>query len=133
MPSSPIADSLGNGTDQTRTPLRLALVVPRFGESVAGGAELHGRWLAERLAARGHSVDIFTTCALDWRTWRNELEPGVEQWGALTVNRFPINDRDLGIHGELDVREARSGRVPVEPTWGRPESVRQEFRRRFAQ
>jgi hypothetical protein len=39
----------------------------------------------------------------------------------------------LGIHGEIAVREARSGRVPVEPTWGRPESVRQEFRRRFAQ
>jgi len=39
----------------------------------------------------------------------------------------------LGVTGELAVREVRSGRVPVEPTWGRPESVRQEFRRRFAQ
>jgi hypothetical protein len=39
----------------------------------------------------------------------------------------------LGIHGELVVRELRTGRVPVEPTWGRPESVRREFRERFAQ
>jgi hypothetical protein len=39
----------------------------------------------------------------------------------------------LGIHGEIDVREVRAGRVPVEPTWGRPESVRRELQRRYAQ
>jgi hypothetical protein len=35
-----------------------------------------------------------------------------------------------GIEGELVVREARSGRAEVVQMWGRPESVRQEFRRR---
>jgi hypothetical protein len=38
-----------------------------------------------------------------------------------------------GVEGELAMREARSGRVEVTPMWGRPESVRQEFRRRRAQ
>ena len=38
-----------------------------------------------------------------------------------------------GIAGELKVREARMGRVEVVQMWGRPESVRQEFRRRRAQ
>lgn len=38
-----------------------------------------------------------------------------------------------GIEGELVIREARSGRVEVAAMWGRPESVRQEFRRRRAQ
>jgi hypothetical protein len=37
------------------------------------------------------------------------------------------------IEGELAVREARSGRVEVTQMWGRPESVRQEFRHRRAQ
>ena len=37
---------------------------------------------------------------------------------------------DQGIRGEMVVREARSGRVEVTQMWGRPESVRQEFRRR---
>jgi hypothetical protein len=37
---------------------------------------------------------------------------------------------DNGIEGELVVREARSGRAEVVQMWGRPESVRQEFRRR---
>jgi hypothetical protein len=36
---------------------------------------------------------------------------------------------DAGIDGELAVREVRAGRVEVVPMWGRPESVRQEFRR----
>ncbi len=35
-----------------------------------------------------------------------------------------------GIEGEMIVREARSGRAEVVQMWGRPESVRQEFRRR---
>jgi hypothetical protein len=40
---------------------------------------------------------------------------------------------DIGIGGEIAVREVRSGRVEVMQMWGRPESVRQEFRRRRAQ
>jgi hypothetical protein len=40
---------------------------------------------------------------------------------------------DNGIEGELVPREARSGRVEVVQMWGRPESVRQEFRRRREQ
>ncbi|MFN2617210.1 MAG: hypothetical protein ABR581_08820 [Thermoleophilaceae bacterium] len=38
-----------------------------------------------------------------------------------------------GMRGELVLREVRSGRVEVTQMWGRPESVRQEFRRRRAQ
>ena len=38
-----------------------------------------------------------------------------------------------GIEGELVLRGARAGRVEVTNMWGRPESVRQEFRRRRAQ
>ena len=34
-----------------------------------------------------------------------------------------------GIAGELVLREVRAGRVEVTQMWGRPESVRQEFRR----
>jgi hypothetical protein len=38
-----------------------------------------------------------------------------------------------GLDGEIAVREVRSGRVETINTWGRPESVRQEFRRIRAQ
>jgi hypothetical protein len=38
-------------------------------------------------------------------------------------------DRE-GIAGELRVRDAQEGRAEVQQFWGRPESVRQDFRRR---
>ena len=40
---------------------------------------------------------------------------------------------DAGIEGELAVRSVRTGRVEVTQMWGRPESVRQEFKRIRAQ
>jgi hypothetical protein len=40
---------------------------------------------------------------------------------------------NAGIDGELAVREVRAGRVEVVQMWGRPESVRQEFRRMRSQ
>ena len=44
-------------------------------------------------------------------------------WGTLKLLD------DSGISGELILREVREGRVEVVQMWGRPESVRQEFRR----
>jgi hypothetical protein len=40
---------------------------------------------------------------------------------------------DAGIEGELALRELRSGRVEVQQMWGRPQSVREEFKRIRAQ
>jgi hypothetical protein len=40
---------------------------------------------------------------------------------------------EAGIDGELALRETRTGRVEVLQMWGRPESVRQEFKRIRAQ
>src|ERR671917_1707495 len=40
---------------------------------------------------------------------------------------------DAGIRGELALRELRTGRVETTQMWGRPESVREEFRKLRAQ
>jgi hypothetical protein len=40
---------------------------------------------------------------------------------------------DAGITGDLALREVRSGRVEVVQMWGRPESVRRDFKRSRAQ
>lgn len=40
---------------------------------------------------------------------------------------------DAGIEGELALRELRSGRVEVQQMWGRPQSVREEFKKIRAQ
>ncbi len=40
---------------------------------------------------------------------------------------------DAGMDGEIAVREVRTGRVEVTQMWGRPDSVRREFRKNRAQ
>ena len=40
---------------------------------------------------------------------------------------------DAGVSGELALRETRTGRVETLQMWGRPESVREEFRKLRAQ
>jgi hypothetical protein len=40
---------------------------------------------------------------------------------------------DAGLSGELALRETRTGRVETVQMWGRPESVREEFRKLRAQ
>jgi glycosyltransferase involved in cell wall biosynthesis len=89
--------------------LEIALVTPRYHKSVVGGAELHGRWLAEHLADRGHRVEVFSTCALDGETWANALPAGSEQLAPnLRVRRFPVDRADRIVRVELD-RKLRTG------------------------
>jgi glycosyltransferase involved in cell wall biosynthesis len=69
--------------------VKLAIAVQRYGADINGGAELHARYIAERLA-RHAEVEVITTCARDYVTWRNELPPGVEQINGVNVRRFPV-------------------------------------------
>jgi glycosyltransferase involved in cell wall biosynthesis len=69
--------------------MKLAVVVQRYGADINGGAELHARYIAERLS-RHADVEVVTTCARDYVTWKNELPAGVEQGGKITVRRFPV-------------------------------------------
>ena len=69
--------------------MKIAVVVQRYGADINGGAEQHARYIAERLA-RHASVEVMTTCARDYVTWKNELPAGVEQVNGITVRRFPV-------------------------------------------
>jgi len=73
----------------------VAFVVQRYGPKVTGGSETLAREVAERLVA-SHRVSVFTTCALDYVTWRNELPEGEAQERGVLVRRFPVEEeRDL--------------------------------------
>jgi glycosyltransferase involved in cell wall biosynthesis len=69
--------------------VRILFVIQRYGLEVAGGSELHCRWLATRLARR-HQVEIATTCALDYIEWRNHYPPGDDTVDGIRVRRFPV-------------------------------------------
>jgi glycosyltransferase involved in cell wall biosynthesis len=52
-----------------------------------GGAEKYITDLSEVLAARGHTVDVFTSRSVDYRSWRNVL-PRHERLSGVDVYRF---------------------------------------------
>lgn len=64
----------------------------RYGNEVNGGAELLCRLITERMS-RHWDVEVLTTCALDYMSWRNEYPPGIESLNGVTVRRFP-NDAE---------------------------------------
>jgi glycosyltransferase involved in cell wall biosynthesis len=88
--------------------MRLLYVVQRYGETIAGGAEQHCREMAERMARRGHHVEVATTCAQSYIDWANAYEPGRSTVGGVVVNRFPVAaPRDNRRFNELNRRMVR--------------------------
>ena len=57
-----------------------------------GGSEKYIADLSEEMVRRGHEVDVFTSRALDFHTWENELSP-FEQLNGVNVYRFRAMQR----------------------------------------
>lgn len=91
--------------------MKLAIAVQRYGADINGGAELHARYIAERLAKHA-DVEVVTTCARDYVTWKNERPAGVETVNGVPVRRFPVaHERDphgFGRHSRRVFEETHS-------------------------
>lgn len=70
--------------------MRLLYCVPRYGAEVVGGAEGAARAFAEQMAARGHRVEVLTSCATDYVTWADDYPPGEVELNGVLVHRLAV-------------------------------------------
>lgn len=68
---------------------RILVVAQRYGAEVVGGSESHARAAAQRLA-RWNDVEVATTTALDFWTWKPHYRAGTTQDNGVRVHRFPV-------------------------------------------
>lgn len=72
--------------------MKIAFVIHRYAESIVGGSEFHCRRMAEEMASR-HEVEVLTTTAEDYVTWKDGFAPGLETINGVKVRRFRIKAR----------------------------------------
>lgn len=107
--------------------MKIVFIVQRYGTDFAGGSEALCRLVAERLS-KYHEIEILTTCAKDYITWRNEYREGCENINGIKVRRFSVDrERDLQTfhkstqeifsrtHGEIDELRWIEAQGPYSP------------------
>jgi glycosyltransferase involved in cell wall biosynthesis len=93
--------------------VKLLYVVQAYGPDVFGGAESHCRMMATRMAARGHDVDVLTSCAVSYYDWANYYKPGTSDFEGVTIHRLPVTaPRNHELFGPLSAR-VLSGYKPI--------------------
>ena len=70
--------------------MKIAFVVPRYGLDIIGGAEYHARQFAEHLN-NFYDIDVLTTCATDYHTWKNVKKKGNDEVNGVSIIRFPVS------------------------------------------
>ena len=92
---------------------RIALVNQRYGLEVNGGSEYYTRLIAERLAGN-FEVDVITTKALDYTTWKDHYKNDEEMINGVRVLRFPVAKPRAKDFNEYNEKYLRSGKYDTE-------------------
>ena len=72
--------------------MKILTVVQRYGENVIGGAESLAREVCRRLSTE-HDITILTSCAQDYRNWKNIYPEGEFKEDGVRIIRCPVSRR----------------------------------------
>lgn len=94
---------------------KICFVSQRYGLEVNGGAELQCRQMAEQLNAYYESIpgndvkiEILTSKAVDYISWKNEYKSDCEQINGITVRRFDV-EKERSMQEFADINLKLSG------------------------
>lgn len=80
---------------------KIGIIVQRYGPEINGGAEYHGRLIAEKMAPF-FDVEVFTSTAKDYITWAHHYPEGTETINNIPVHRFTVaKPRDPEVFGDI--------------------------------
>lgn len=99
--------------------MRIAIIVPRYGADIVGGAETLARGFAEQVALRNWEVEVWTTCAQSHYTWENVFPSGLTEENNVKIRRFPAtlqNQKDQ-IRLETHLASQRNISVAEQYRW----------------
>jgi glycosyltransferase involved in cell wall biosynthesis len=68
---------------------KLCFITPIFSNEAFGGAE-RLVWEYSQLLSNHFELEILTTTARDYRTWKEFYKPGIERISNLTIRRFTV-------------------------------------------
>lgn len=102
----------------------LAVILPRYGAGLGGGAEALVQSLVEHLAPEKgprlvERVEVWTTCAKDHRTWANFYPEGQTLERGIPVHRFAVQPIavDAFLKAEFAMRDGRVLTVDEQLEW----------------
>lgn len=72
---------------------KICFIVQRYGLEVNGGAELHCRQLAEHMLTYYDYIDVLTSKAIDYMTWKDEYKKEEEIINGVHVKRFSVTHK----------------------------------------
>jgi len=68
---------------------KIGIIVQRYGVEINGGAEYHARLIAEKMA-QYFDVEVFTSTARDYITWKHHYPNKCQLVNQVPVHRFPV-------------------------------------------
>lgn len=90
--------------------MKIAFVIPWYGEDMKGGAEMELREVSVHLAKAGIDVEILTTCAKsfdsDWNV--NYYSEGTSSVYGIPTRRFPVRMRNTSAFNRINRKLMRN-------------------------
>jgi len=95
--------------------MKIAFVIPWYGENIPGGAETECRTTAENLQKAGIEVEILTTCVKEFLSdWNTDYhKEGVYQVNQIPVRRFSVRKRNTALFDSINYKLMQNQKISL--------------------